>query len=441
MNHTILFTPVGGTDPISSTNCKDGSMLHICRFYKPNKVIMYMSKEMLDYQEEDDRYRYCLNNLAKNQKREMEYQIIERKELTNVHEFDYFYQDFRKIIYEIYEKMDTSDTLLLNVSSGTPAMKSGLLVLQTLGEFPAKVIQVATPEKKINEHYHKDYDVKTLWELDEDNEEGAENRCKEIECPTLSKIKKEEIIKKHILAYDYKAALDVADTLEKEETEKYRDSIYMASRRLMLDFIGVDEMIRKTGIQCLPVRTSSERKYFEYALNLKIRLEKSEYVDFIRAVTPIIVDMFELILKKQCGIKIDDFCDKYKKNGKTIRVWSMKKLKDTNVGDTLNSLYIGGFKEKNIYSSHLKGLIEEYSEDTHLIQLVKNIRSVEANIRNLAAHEIVSVTDITIKELTGFTAGKIMGMIQELFGYTGISIKEDYWNSYDKMNNMILERM
>ena len=45
MNQTILFTPVGGTDPISSTNCKDGSMLHICRFYKPNKVIMYMSKE------------------------------------------------------------------------------------------------------------------------------------------------------------------------------------------------------------------------------------------------------------------------------------------------------------------------------------------------------------------------------------------------------------
>ena len=86
-------------------------------------------------------------------------------------------------------------------------------------------------------------------------------------------------------------------------------------------------------------------------------------------------------------------------------------------------------------------MIEEYSEDTHLIQLVKNIRSVEANIRNLAAHEIVSVTDITIKELTGFTAGKIMEMIQELFGYTGISIKEDYWNSYDKMNNMILERM
>lgn len=47
MNRKILFTPVGGTDPISSTNCYDGAILHICRHYKPDKVIMYMSKEML----------------------------------------------------------------------------------------------------------------------------------------------------------------------------------------------------------------------------------------------------------------------------------------------------------------------------------------------------------------------------------------------------------
>ena len=159
MNKTILFTPVGGTDPISSTNCYDGSMLHICRVYKPDIVIMYMSKEMLDYQEKDDRYRYCLDQLIKLQKRKMEYRIIERRNLTKVHEFDYYYQDFRMIIEKIHENMDDSDTLLLNVSSGTPAMKSGLLVVQTLGEFPAKPIQVATPEEKINEHSHKDYDV------------------------------------------------------------------------------------------------------------------------------------------------------------------------------------------------------------------------------------------------------------------------------------------
>ena len=129
MGKIILFTPVGGTDPISSTNCRDGSMLHICRNYKPDKVIMYMSKEMLENQEADDRYRYCLNRLSKLQQHEMKYEIVERRELTEVHEFDYFYEDFRKIIRQIYDEMDETDTLLLNVSSGTPAMKSGLLVL------------------------------------------------------------------------------------------------------------------------------------------------------------------------------------------------------------------------------------------------------------------------------------------------------------------------
>ena len=46
MNQTILFTPVGGTDPISLNNYHDGSILHICRFYKPDKVILYMSRDV-----------------------------------------------------------------------------------------------------------------------------------------------------------------------------------------------------------------------------------------------------------------------------------------------------------------------------------------------------------------------------------------------------------
>ena len=60
MNQTILFSPVGGTDPISATNCRDGSLLHICRVRKPNKVILYMSQEVLENQKKDNRYLYCL---------------------------------------------------------------------------------------------------------------------------------------------------------------------------------------------------------------------------------------------------------------------------------------------------------------------------------------------------------------------------------------------
>lgn len=178
MNKTILFSPVGGTDPISSSNCRDGSMLHICREYKPDIVYLYMSREVLEKQEADDRYRYCLDNLCSLQGREMEYRQIERPDLIEVQEFDFFYHEFREIILDIMKDMDETDELLLNVSSGTPAMKSGLLVLMTLGEFPCKSIQVSTPERKMGEHSQRNYDVEILWELNEDNLPAHENRCK-----------------------------------------------------------------------------------------------------------------------------------------------------------------------------------------------------------------------------------------------------------------------
>lgn len=443
MNQTILFSPVGGTDPVSTTNCYDGALLHISRVYRPDKIVMYMSKEMLDYQKEDDRYRYCLKRLDEMQHRQVTYEIIERPELTKVHEFDYFYQDFRSIISSLYKTMDETDTLLLNISSGTPAMKSGLLVLQTLGEFPAKLIQVATPDKHINEHIHKNYDVETLWELDEDNREDFENRCKEISCPTLSKIKKEEIIKKHIKVYDYKAAFDVAEDLPECETERYRELIRMAYYRLLLNFREVKQIEKEQGFICLPIKPQEQSERFEYALNMNIKLIKNEYADFVRSITPIVVDLYELILKKQFDVNLDDYTISIRMpKGKNRKQWDRNKLKGK-IGDILNEAFRnkGGFSGKEIYSIHLKALILGLSNDEKLNKLVNEIGKAEEKIRNLAAHEIVSVNDKMIQQYTELNAQGIMNRIKQLFHYTGIPVRDEYWKSYDVMNDMILKKI
>lgn len=441
MGKTILFTPVGGTDPISASNCYEGAVLHICRYYKPDKVILYMSREMLENQEKDNRYLYCLERLEKLQNRTIEYEIVERRELSNVHEFDYFYKDFRAIIQNIYASMKEGDSLLLNISSGTPAMKSGLLVLQTIGEFPATLIQVATPEKGMNEHIHKGYDVETLWDLNQDNLPDAKNRCKEITCPSLKKIKQEEIIKKHIEAYDYNAALSVTETMKQEDVRKYRSIIELASRRVLLDFAGVDKIARQTGFDCIPVKASSDRKLFEYALNMDVRLKRGEYVDFIRAITPLLVDLFELVLKKQCSVDINDYCEvkKYKKVSR--RQWSESKLQKTEVKQVLDKAFQGKFNGTDIYAVHLKYLIDHFSDNSTLKELVEKLRSVEEQIRNDAAHDVISVTEETIIQKTGFTSTKIMQMIQNIFYYTGISVKKEYWKSYDEMNMRILKEI
>ena len=193
MGRIVLFSPVGGTDPISMNNGLDGSLLHICRVYQPDMVYLYMSAEILEYHHQDNRYIYCLEKLYQSLNKPLNYRIIERESLSDVQIFDYFFREYSDIIRDIYSEVDSEDQLLLNVSSGTPAMKSGLLVLATMGEYTCKAIQVTTPTKKMNEHTHKDYDVELAWELDEDNEPGFENRCHEVSLPALLYLKQVEI--------------------------------------------------------------------------------------------------------------------------------------------------------------------------------------------------------------------------------------------------------
>ena len=58
----ILFSPIGGSDPIR--NFRDGSMLHICRYYLPDKVILYLTGEMYQHHLQDNRYVFTLFGAA-----------------------------------------------------------------------------------------------------------------------------------------------------------------------------------------------------------------------------------------------------------------------------------------------------------------------------------------------------------------------------------------
>ncbi|MGP1441456.1 MAG: type III-A CRISPR-associated CARF protein Csm6 [Anaerovoracaceae bacterium] len=436
MNKKILFSPVGGTDPMPQSNYMDGSLLHICRVYSPDKVYMYMSKEIIENHRKDNRYLYCLKKLDELQGKTTEYVIIEREDLDQVQVFDYFFDEFKPMIQNIIDSMDDTDTLFINVSSGTPAMKSALFVIVTMIDLDCKVIQVVTPIRGMNEHNHKDYDMELLWEMNEDNNKDFENRCQEVHCPSLSIIKNEEIIKKHILAYDYAAAFSVASTLPTNKTELYLPLIEAAQHRYLLDFNSISKMNVSEIDDFFPVKSSGIKKYFEYSLNLEIKCRRKEYADFIRAISPLIADIFELILKHQFEIVIDEYC--IYDNKQKIRKWDKKKLNNSEILKILENAF-NEFNFGPVYSSQLVFLIEYYADkNNNLIPLVKELRDVERNIRNKTAHEIISVTDNFIKKETGFTSKQIMDKIRKILGFAGINIKKEYWDAYDNMNSIII---
>lgn len=436
MSRRILFSPVGGTDPISAANWYDGSLLHICRYYRPDVVYLYMSGEILEKEKEDDRYMYCLRRLDEMQDRKTQYIRIERPELKNVEEYDFFYQEFREIMLKIEAEKEPEDELFLNIASGTPAMKSSLLVLKTLGEFPCKAIQVVTPVRGMNEHLHKNYDVETLWEMNCTLEAEGENRCREVNCPTLSVIKQENAIRELLSRYDYPGALAVARLLQEEDTRSYMNLLKMAERRILLDGSGVDKCLIGDDRYILPVRDGGERKYFEYAISLQIRLQREEYADFIRALTPIFTVIYERILANYTSIRLEDYCMPKKEKGYR---WDPRKLKGTEVNVVLEGEENGkrGFVSSHDYAK----LIEHFCKDPAVAGDIKKIRKIEEDIRNETSHEIVCVTAEDVQRKTGFTGNQIMQLLRRMLNYAGFHFTQESWNSYDEMNDVILKVM
>ena len=436
----ILFSPIGGSDPIR--NYHDGSMLHICRNYLPDRVVLYLSGEMYQHHVQDNRYVYCLEELGKKMSHPFEIEVIVRDELTEVQDYEYFYTEFTKCINDIVVQMDEGDELLLNVSSGTPAMKNALIILATLAEFSFQPIQVSTPLKRSNymDENTKKYEVQEQWEFDEDNEpqEGDTSRCEEIKSLNLVKLLKVNLLEKHLQAYDYTAALEIARDLKNHISVKATAMIEQANERNQLNTKRVNELAKKIDYQPMPVKNQENCDLLEYVLLLQMKVRRKEYADFIRAITPVVFELFYRVLKRQCHIDIKDYCDE-KKSG--LR-WNLEKIKQTEVGDILQKEYAAtGFRGGPVYSSQLKPLILHYSGSEKVNTLVTDLRHAEEKARNKAAHTIVSITNEKIVKWTDYTAEELLVKIQQLTLFVVPGQDGSIWDSYDRMNESIMKEI
>ena len=439
MGKKILFSPVGGTDPIKYL--RDGSMLHICRHYKPDVIYLYLSHEMMECHRKDNRYIDAINRLGSFLSHSFEIHLIERDELLDVQQYDLFYQDFREEIVKIEIQMKDVDELLLNMASGTPAMKSALLVIATFAEYRYKPIQVSTPKRRMNAEYEdrEEYDNEINWELNEDNSEDAENRCTEVKSLNLMRMMQIEIIKKHIMAYDYSAALAVTDKIKSDISEDAYVLLKIMNERVRLNRQEISKLTAGKGYDIYPVREGNKQKIFEYALVLQMKVMKKEYADFIRGVTPLVVDLLENILKNECKIILENCCDT---NGKdNVKKWNERKLKNMGLAFYLENEYKdkGGFRYGPVYASQIAKIIGYKCQDMDLVSKVNEMTEVESKVRNVAAHEIVSVTDEWFRIRTGKNAEEILNLLKYLIQKAGIHAKKEDWQSYDRMNEKIVQ--
>lgn len=434
----VLFSPIGGTDPIS--NDRDGAMLHICRKYKPDYVYLYLSKEMIEFHQRDNRYLYCLEQLGKKLDHHFEVELIERNDMKEVQIFDSFINEYRDILNYIVKKHPECE-YYLNVSSGTPAMKSSLQMLSLLMDHKMIPIQVSTPVKKINPHLedHEEYEVELYWEFNEDNDSSLyEDRCIESKGNNLLDQIKKQIIINHIYSYDYVAAMIVAETLVNPLSENVLSYLRAANWRLQLNIYGIQTELKERKSDILPVRNEKYRNIFEHILNLQIKLRKEEYVDFVRGLTPVIMDIFQIAVEQCEHLNYKDYISK---NRYGVDCWDRDKVyKNPRLRQALERFFKDHAKYKEMYSSNLAPVLEEFSDNQEIAVLSKEIRSIESKVRNLPAHEIISVTkDWITRHADGNTPEQILEKLKRYTMLLNIGIKKEYWNSYDDMNALVVD--
>lgn len=424
------------TDPID--NYRDGSMLHICRIYKPDIVYFLFSKEVIEYHKKDNRYYYCLEKLGELINHKFDIRSFEYEDLVDVHMFDTVYQCIKKDLLYIQSEMEPGDKLIVNVSSGTPAMKYCLQVISALKDYNFTPVIVSTPVKKSNPHkYDKnDYNPDVEWECNEDNTD-FNNRCSKNFSMYMLKEIYDSNITKLVYNYDYSGAYMLADSI-KNYSEDFKNLLKACQYRLQLDYSKGQSKLQSYGFT-FPY-TDSRKEVFEYTLSLGVKLERKEYADFVRAITPLLTEILIKLLETKCNFKISDYT-----NLENKRIfWDEDKLNKTDIGKKaikiLNESYKDSFGFGEIKNDHMRNLIDGMMPNSKVAENIKKINSFEKSFRNEAAHTIFTLTEDKIKKVTGITPAEIYERILNLLSNINISTKKCADN-YDVMNNFVLKKM
>lgn len=445
-NDCILFSAIGHNDPVSHN--RDGAILHICRHYKPLKVYLLYSKEMCGIRSGDNRFERAIEDLNKRCGLDISCEAILKPDLVDVQKFDEI-SDLMKAEVERIHLDNPGKQLLLNVSSGTPAMKGALILLANLlpDSYRVKAIQVNAPEKtfKSKEEENKNNSEKIAEQIEknEDFNEDAVNRSyAEPTSNIYSEIVKKDVCA-HIDAYDYSAALRQLDEI-KSHGGKISDRV-----QILLE--AADSRLNEANKGKLRLALTDEEKdrvfakipdnlsdLGEYALWLQIKLKCHHLTDFIRGITPICYELpiqyLKCVLNKNINI--------LKNSTEKGDVFDANKSDDPlykECMEILNKRYYNEYNNKKPWcSENLIELVRGMNADKADVDDFDELRKYEQKVRNKIAHTISKVGKIlrqNDQELTDKWE-RLCRLLKRTFGMSDAEFSE-YLNSYNAMNEII----
>ena len=425
----ILISAVGTTDPIS--NDHDAALLHIARNYRPDKIVLVYSQEMLVKQ--DLINKVLLSIEGYNPIIEIDSTILNNEE---VFLFDKMYEVMGLIVQK-YTNDD--DEIILNLSSGTPQIISALFALNRINDYNTQAIQVATPKKGAN----REYKPLTDSEIDALIVENQDNSLDFVDRSIKDKSEKftQALVKRHlrslIASFDYQAAEAIINRKEYNKLLSKKRIAYI--REKLNDFSRVfKNQSILSDILSFPLE-DSQKKALNYYLMIDVLKEREHIADVLIKAKSLAEFVIEETIKKDheglivfdgnlpklnpdfpdCEAILDDIDKKMKKS---------RGIEDTeerifSVQSTLNLL------------SYLN-ILEFYEYDSQLQTAINGILSLNGE-RNKVAH---GLSEIDTRLLSRKKLKQLSENLQLLL-VDCLGIDLSYFNYYDKQNKELTKML
>ena len=439
----ILFSPLGDTDPIR--DCHDGACLHILRHYQPERVVLFYTKDMENKERRDHRYTRAIHKLSPN---------CAIEEIFSGIVAAYLYEEFSKILPEAVQSVRDrypEHEILINLSSGTPQMKTVLAMLAADTE-RCRGIQVPSHSGKSNRKNKPasdDVDVDILLEVNVDDEEGAKNRCEE---PPLSVFRyhaeKNRIISL-IHAYEYNAALTLARSSSLVPADAKQLLKHAAARTDLLPDKARKILAEYNG-QKLFLFTGEEELLIEYFLIMQIDQENDHLSNFMLRISPFL-DKFLLdyVQKNVRGGRqnpqnILNLSRYVKRKGGYILERERIKQAAHKLLKRLDREY-GDYKDSDLsftlliyYCDYMQeeGLTKDTKLHDDMMAELGKLGDIRI-LRNNVAHQITNVTRESFQKVTQMTPPALMAIFTQMLTLVyGGKVKEAL-TTYSRINSWL----
>lgn len=447
----ILFTCAGTSDPVRGN--RDGGILHIMRYYHPKRVYLFLSQQIADLEAQDHRFEKTFQHMQEVCAAQgIVYQpshFMHNSQLCDASKIDLV----EKPLLEYFTSVAAENPncrILLNLSSGTPQMKTLMQFLAVDSPYHVLGVQVDGPQQNKkdqsrtdNETYNVDYELATNFDDEPDclPEGERRNRMSEPEMFAIKHQRHRQQLLKLLERQDYDAMLDMSQNLPQQLRTLLR---HLNARNNLQseEAYKLSKELTDLGFPLYPAMKSDSRyrDLSEYYLLLRNLQKLGRYSEFVLRLNPFLTELLYTLLMQT------EFAGYLKKNNGRIDVATdvlnskqpelMKRLQAEAQRTLLD------YKNFSIFLGISMLLVTDTLSDAHQ-NFLRACNALNTAQRNTAAHQLHAVLEEDIKHdcffgIKHYGSAEIVQKLGELLAqaYPDVCDKS-LFRIYDRCNDYI----